>query len=296
MRKMLRAVISGVAGSLLLAVAGPAAASAATVVVTPANTQGWSTADTRPGGAVTFVSDPTSPAPPGALQLTTDLTTTAKAQYLHAASTPLSAVTELTYYTKQVFGPPAFADPSYQLPTYVNRTTGFTTLVFEPYENPGNNGNLAILPDAWQKWDVATGRFYSTRTVTCSNGTLVGSQGANLYTLAALKATCPSAVVIGFGVNIGSNNPGYNVRTDLFDFNGTTYNFELTNVPTDKKQCRNGGYVNYTDANGQPFKNQGQCIASAKNSDNGGDQQGQHGGDGQGNQGADGQDMQSQDE
>jgi hypothetical protein len=29
-----------------------------------------------------------------------------------------------------------------------------------------------------------------------------------------------------YGVNIGSNNPGYIVRTDLFDFNGTVYDFE----------------------------------------------------------------------
>jgi hypothetical protein len=30
-----------------------------------------------------------------------------------------------------------------------------------------------------------------------------------------------------------------------------------------KDQCRNGGWRNYTDAAGQPFKNQGQCIAFA---------------------------------
>ena len=37
---------------------------------------------------------------------------------------------------------------------------------------------------------------------------------------------CPDAVVVQFGVNVGSNNPGYVVRTDLFNFNGTVYDFE----------------------------------------------------------------------
>lgn len=31
--------------------------------------------------------------------------------------------------------------------------------------------------------------------------------------------------------------------------------------PTDKDQCKKGGYVNYVDANNQPFPNQGQCVS-----------------------------------
>lgn len=240
---------------------------ASTIIVTPSNTQGWSTADTRPGGSVSFVVDPTSPAPNGALQLITDATTTSKAQYLHAANTPLSAVTELSYYTKQVAAPFPGADPSYQLITYLNGgTAGFTTLVFEPYQNPGNNGNASVVPNVWQKWDVAQGLFWSTRTVTCSNGTIAGTPGGPAsYTLAQVKSICPNALVAGFGVNIGTNNPGYTVRTDLFNFNGTTYNFEVTNTPTNKNQCKNGGFVNYTDASGKPFKNQGQCVRFVEN-------------------------------
>src|SRR6476620_9631430 len=86
---------------LIMAVVVPlgAKASGPTVVVHPGNAQ-WSTADTRPGGAVNFVNDATTPGGAGALQLTTDATTAAKAQYLHAANTPLSGVTEVSYYTK----------------------------------------------------------------------------------------------------------------------------------------------------------------------------------------------------
>lgn len=257
------------AGTLL--VAGTSSALADTnVVVTPANQQGWSTADTTPGGTVTFVSDTSSPLPPGALQLTTDPTTTAKAQYLHAANTPLSSVAEAGYYTTQVSGS-AVADPSYQLVmclsggTFAAGTCGFSTLVFEPYQNPSMG---PIVPNVWQQWNVETGLFWSTRTVTCSNGVVGGTPGGPAaYTIGQVQTMCPSALVIGFGVNIGSNNPGYVVRTDGFDFNGTTYDFQLTNPPTSKDQCKKDGFVNLTDAQGNAFRNQGQCVSFFEHED-----------------------------
>ena len=247
-----------------------------TVVVTPANQQGWTTADTRPGGTVTFVADPSSPYPAGALQLSTDLTLTAKAQYLHPTNTPLASVTKLSYWTKQVSPPGPIADPSYQLVMCLNGGTtaadcGFTTLVFEPYQNPQQG---PIIPGLWQRWDVFAGLFWSTRTVTCSNGTVLGTPGGPAtYTIAQIQSMCPSAYVFQFGVNIGSNNPGYVVRTDGFNFNGTIYDFQLTNSPASKEDCKDGGFANFTDAEGHPFKNQGQCVASAAHGSGDGEQQ-----------------------
>lgn len=242
-KRSLRSVL-GIGTLVLTMVFGLAAQTAAhgdgsRVVVTPGNTQGWSTADTRTGGAVNFVVDATAPSGTGALQLTTDATTTAKAQYLHAESTPLAGVTQLSYYTKQNSGP-ALAAPAYQLvmcltgataagcnPQFGSTTTppsSFTTLVFEPYQNPAQG---AVLPTVWQQWDVDAGLFWSTRTVVCSGGTVLGTPGGPAtYTLAQLKTLCPDALVVGFGVNIGSNNPSYDVETDLFNFNGTVYDFE----------------------------------------------------------------------
>lgn len=219
------------------------AAAASQVIVTPTNPQGWCwtqpCADTRPGGAANFVADPTAPGAPhrGALQLTTDLTTTAKAQAVHSTNTPLANVTELSYWTKQVSGTPLVADPAYELAMCLNggttsATCGFTTLVFEPYQNPTQG---AILPNTWQQWDVDAGFFWSTRTVTCSNGVILGTPGGPAtYTLAAIKTACPDALVFQFIVNVGSNNPGYNVYTDLFNFNGTVYNFEPDAICRDK--------------------------------------------------------------
>lgn len=234
MRRTSVTAASAVVLALLLGVAGPAAAKGDghRIVVTQNDQQGWSTADTQPGGTVTFVVDPTAPSGRGALELTTSLTITAKAQYLHAANTPLASVTELSYYTKQNSAPFPGADPSYQVISFLNGTNGFTTLVFEPYQNPLQG---PVVPGTWQQWDVDAGLFWSTRTVTCSNGTIAGTPGGPAtHTLAAIKTACPNAVVIGFGVNIGTNNPGYNVETDLFNFNGTVYDFEPQNCGKSK--------------------------------------------------------------
>jgi hypothetical protein len=240
-----------------------------TIVVTPTNTQGWSTADTRPGGAVNFVLDSTAPGGGnGALQLTTDATTTAKAQYMHDANTPLANVTELSYYTKQVSASFVGGDPSYQLPVCLGGITGttcngFTTFVFEPYQNNGLATPVpAVVPNTWQQWDVAAGQFWSSRTATGggSCNVFAGGGGPPFYSLATLKAMCPDAVVVGFGVNIGSNNPAYNVYADLVNFNGTTYDFEPYLVATNANQCKNGGYNTAKRNDGSSFKNQGDCI------------------------------------
>jgi hypothetical protein len=251
-----------IVGCLLIAslvIGVTTAAAASPIVVTPTNQQGWSTADTRPGGAVNFVVDATAPAGVGALQLTTNATTTAKAQYLHAENTPLSAVTELSFYTKQNSGPP-HADPSYQLITCLggivaNACVGFTTFVYEPYQNG------VIVPGAWQQWDVDSGQFWSTRNFVSGSCVIVaGGGGPPFYTLAGLQAACPNAVVAGYGVNIGTNNPSYDVETDLFNFNGTVYDFEPYDVAESKDECKNGGWQNVKRADGSSFENQGDCI------------------------------------
>ena len=86
--------------------------------VTSASPQGWSTADTRPGGAVGFVLDATAPSGVGALQMTTDATTAAKAQYMHAGNIALTDVTDLSYYTKQNSAAFSGGDVFYQLPVF----------------------------------------------------------------------------------------------------------------------------------------------------------------------------------
>lgn len=249
---------------LSLAVLGSASA-ASNTVVTPANQQGWSTADTRPGGAVNYVADTTAPGSPnaGALQLTTDATNAAKAQYMHDVNTPLAAVDSLSYSTKQ--NSASFSDgaASYQLAVCLGggsgaTCSGFTTFVYEPYENGGT-----VTPGVWQSWNVASGQMWSSKTVNAGGAclTTAGAGGSPYYTLATLKTNCPNAVVEGFGVNIGSYNPSYDVEADLVNFNGTTYNFEPYVVVTDKDQCKNDGWKSLADNTGRAFKNQGDCVS-----------------------------------
>lgn len=269
---MIKKILAGVSGSLLMVLGVPMVALAVSsqVIVTPTNTQGWTTADTRPGGTVSYSTDRSAPGNPhnGALRLTTDLSTTAKAQYMHEANVALANVTELSYSTKQDSAVFPGGDASYQLPVCLGGLTastvanpsgciGFTTFVYEPYQNG------VVLPGVWQSWDVDSGQFWSSRPYT-NGGTctvVAGGGGAPFYNLATLKTMCPSAVVVGFGVNIGSNNPGYNVQTDLVNFNGTTYNFEPYREATNKDDCKKDGYIGLTDADGNAFKNQGQCVS-----------------------------------
>jgi hypothetical protein len=243
-----------------MALGGGLASAASTVVVTPVHENGWTTADTRPGGDVEFVPDATAPSGTAALQLITDATGTAKAQYMHETSTPLSSITDLNYFAKQNSASFAQGTASFQLPILLTGDAGFTTLVFEPYENTDQG---AVVNGTWQQWDADAGQFWSSRSVTGEGDCAVtaGGGGAPFYTLANLADMCPNAIVVGFGVNIGSNNPSYDVEVDLVNFNGTVYDFEISNVPTSKDACKDAGWDNLTRADGSAFLNQGECVS-----------------------------------
>jgi hypothetical protein len=254
----------GTLALLALAVLALAAtAVAATTVTVTSNSSSWAPEDTRAGGAVEFTAAYGAPAGLGAgsLELTTDATTAAKADYFthEVAGTALAAVTDLAYWTYQApTGQVPVADASYQLQIDTNGAAagGFTTLVFEPYWNVAQG---AIVPATWQSWDVDAGLMWSSRTV--ADGTCVlaaGAGGPPLYTLAAVQAACPNAVVLGIGVNVGTFNPGYTVATDGVRFNETIYNFELPRTPASKDACKDGGWETF---DGPAFKNQGDCVS-----------------------------------
>jgi hypothetical protein len=111
---------------------------------------------------------------------------------------------------------------------------------------------------------------------TQGTGVLTRSDGATLTgteTSTVDLSTFPLPVVIHFTVTSGtgalagasgeivltgtSRGPG--AIGDVFTMTGT-----LTTpppVPTDKDQCKHGGWQNLADDQGEPFKNQGQCVA-----------------------------------
>jgi hypothetical protein len=232
-------------------------AAAATVVVTQ-NSSGWGPMDTRSGGDVAFTEAYGAPAGlgEGSLELTTDATTAAKADYWTAAhaGTKLADVTELSYWTFQAATPQApTAAASYQVQVDTNGAAdgGFTTLVYEPYWNG------TVVPATWQQWDVDAGQFWSSRTVEAC-GLVAGAGGPPLYTLTQVATACPDAVVLGIGVNVGSFNPGYTVAVDGVTFDGTTYDFEVGTRPATKDECKDGGWQSFDDP---AFTNQGDCVS-----------------------------------
>lgn len=261
MRKLMKrlSIVIFVAGAIVAPLAQTATE---TLVVTPTNTRGWWTADTRIGGAVAFVQDASAPGGTGALQLTTDSTNAAKAQYMHATSTPLALVTDLSYWTKQNSAAFSGGAPSYQLGVNLCGTVAsFTTFVFEPYQS--GLAVTTVTPGVWQSWDVAAGQMWSSRSVSCGSESVTrGSGGAPFYTLADLQARFPDAVAVGFGVNIGSYNPSYDVESDLVRFNETIYDFEVFTTPTDPEDCKKGGWSTFNPPTGA-YKNQGQCVSAA---------------------------------
>ena len=237
-------------------------AAAATVIVTQ-NSSGWFE-ETAAGGDVEFTE--AYNAPPGlgdgAVELTTTSDTASRAGlFTNAhAGTPLATVTTLGYWTYQAQGNTApVADPSYQLQIDANGLAtagGFTTLVFEPYWNVTQG---PIVPGTWQHWDVDAGLFWSSRSVP-ECGLVAGAGGPPLYTLSTVKATCPNAVVVGIGANIGTFNPNYTVAFDGIEFNDTTYDFEVGRRPSSKDDCKDGGWMTFNDP---AFKNQGDCVSYA---------------------------------
>jgi hypothetical protein len=230
------------------------------VIVKGTDTQGWYAGDIHEGGAVSFFGDTTSPFPTGVLALTTNATAGAKAQYLKEVNTPLSQVTDLSYYTKSVTGP-ANAAVSYQLNIELYGIPDWmTAFVFDP------SANGTVTQGEWQKWDVDSGRFWANDSVPPI--VVIGAGNEPYYTLARLKSAYPDAMVRSFGVYAGTFDPSYNVgtskqnlnlETDGITFNETTYDFEAApTLATSKDQCKNGGWMTFSGA----YSNQGQCVSS----------------------------------
>lgn len=60
------------------------------------------------------------------------------------------------------------------------------------------------------------------------------------------------------GIDIVQDEEGQTVLSNIM-VNGQSV--VLPNLPTSKDACKNGGYQNLTDASGNTFRNQGQCVS-----------------------------------
>lgn len=136
---------------------------------------------------------------------------------------------------------------------------GFTTLVFEPVYNT----NQGVVTDGvWQTWDAYSGG----QAIWWSSNPIPSAPNRDTFvSWATIVAANPDAVIVGgFGVNQGSGNPGLISAVDVLTLGSggdcVTYDFEPFKVATTKDDCKNGGYNTVKDAQGNSFKNQGQCI------------------------------------
>ena len=241
--------------ALAVCLATAAAAAAATVVTGPGGS--WSTADTRPGGAVSFVGGPASPPlGVGSLEMTSD-GTTAKAQFVTDAyaGSGLGALGTISYwdYRSSASTTIPLQRVSLNVPVLLNGDSGFTTLVFEPVYQPG----ASLASDTWQQWLASgDGVWWSTRTVTSGDGTTTFCGGATyacMRTWDDIVASFPDAVVGQVGFNIGSGWAGtFSGNADALTVGGTTYNFES------KDACKDGGWRTF---NTPTFANQGDCVS-----------------------------------
>jgi hypothetical protein len=231
----IKRLIAGLAVTpLVAALAMPLTAFAATtnVVVTPTNTQGWSTADTKNTGSVTYTNQYGAPTNFGlsSLKLNTP-DGNDKAQYAHAANNVLlSGVNDISYYAYRSSASATIPGqaPAVNLTIDFNgaATGGFATLVYEPIYQTG--GAAAVHNDEWQKWTGDDSSiWWSTKTMPG-----VSNSFTSYVSLGDIKAANPDATITDIRVNQGSGNGGLVSGVDAVTFNGTTYNFEAVTAPT----------------------------------------------------------------
>lgn len=251
-KRSLAAVLLATASLLSLGVVSATAADNY-VTVTPQNFDAvFSNHTERAESSYQFRFGPaTPPLGVGSLQLVT-ADSTGKQQHLEPdqQGTPLSAITGMGYSTYREQGQ-LLQDTALNMEILTTPPTGYTTLVFEPVYNFDQG---LVANDLWQTWDAyngGTARWWSTRDIP-------GVCAFNCFVpWSVIVAANPNAVVIDYGVNQGSGNPGLTADTDALKIRTATDSWTYDFEPS-AEQCKNGGYAAFD----PPFKNQGQCVAA----------------------------------
>ncbi|HEX8281855.1 MAG TPA: thrombospondin type 3 repeat-containing protein [Pyrinomonadaceae bacterium] len=188
----------------------------------PAPTDDWVlyTRAGTPPTAGAFVTGPAgAPLGAGSLQLTT-VTGGEKVflfNYEHVGK-KISEVNAIEYSTYRAAG-------SAQQVTALNMQIdyngpaagGFATLVFEPVYNTAQG---PVVSGQWQTWNAfGGGIWWSTQPI---NGQCAGATAACDKTWTEIAANNPDAVILGFGFNQGSGNPGLVTNVDKLVLGFTT--------------------------------------------------------------------------
>ena len=70
-------------------------------------------------------------------------------------------------------------------------------------------------------------------------------------------------VVVDSGFAFGGEQTAFVDNTNI---DGTTYTYDEAGHPTSKDDCKNGGWMNLVDDEGDAFKNQGDCVSYTNHS------------------------------
>ena len=248
---------------------------AATTVVHPGDMDGW--AENESGGStVEFVNGPeTPPLGTGSAEFRVDATGATAAQLRNDTydGLALADITELSYSTY-------VTNNNNEQAVYIilNVDTdgdgdSDDLLFFEPvYQDASfcSNDQGDVLVGEWQDWDARNGCWWSLsgNAGTPGTGVFTWEEILEVYPDATIAvSTNPTGavrLVAGFGGPADWGN--FIGNADAFSINEDTYDFELVeplviNEPTSKDDCKNGGWMDMTDAEGNSFRNQGQCIS-----------------------------------
>jgi len=252
--------------ALLAALVLAASAVAATVIVAPGHLEGWAVNNDTCGapttGSVAFVNGPgTPPAGAGSVQFTVgangDSYPTVRQSGFNGVK--LNTLTAFDYWT-YVSHAGSGSQATY-IDLYIdnnNDNVRDDTLTFEPVYQTSQG---IVVLNTWQHWNALSGLWWSD----------VSGGPPPLFTLASYIASHPDARIVnsgGGGVILstgcgGAAWPNFVGNADSLTIGvsgtNTTYNFEQTGPPpTNKSQCKNGGWRNSTNPT---FKNQGRCVS-----------------------------------
>lgn len=235
---------------------GGAQAAASTVVVTPANNQGWVfnpdpanatpynfTEDEASIGQGSLFVQPIGASPAQKFIATKTLNTpvanvnSIAYDFMIAGNGTIASANQfyLNVYTN-LHGSTTFYDCRFDYVPLTGSTTDFTTATFNATDVPTNVRDRDL-----------------TDIFTCPT-TLAGMPAGSTVSFIAINVGDTTISDVGLA--------GYLDKVVLsLGNNVTTYDFELRNVPHDKNQCKNHGWMSLTDANGEPFRDQKHCVS-----------------------------------
>jgi LPXTG-motif cell wall-anchored protein len=211
-----------------VAQAAPQACQSATYggAVTPAThvAAGWLTEDGDPH----YVVDAQGTDGAASLQFSTPGAND-KINYFHrldAAPVPLAGIVGLAYTVRANTTAPQAA---YDMEILTTGTGGYTTLVWEPYQQPGQGAHVNGTGQPIAYTGLENGLWWSTKDIPGDVGS--GPSNQLPVPLSAIQAANPNAVIISYGIGQGKGNMGSESFVDDVTFLCGVANFEPSAPP-----------------------------------------------------------------